>query len=66
VGSLFRGSARAVTFEFDRETESSTAFERLIIEPDRLAAGRYRVTTSVTDRTRNVKSESVALEIEIR
>jgi hypothetical protein len=53
-------------FEFDRETESSTAFERLIIEPGRLAAGRYRVTMSVTDRTRNVKSESVALEIEIR
>lgn len=65
VGSLVR-SARAVMFEFDRETESSTAFERLIIEPGRLAAGRYRVTMSVTDRTRNVKSESVALEIEIR
>jgi tetratricopeptide (TPR) repeat protein len=65
VGSLFR-STRAVMFEFDRETESTTAFERLIIEPGRLAPGRYRVTMSVTDRTRNVKSESVALEIEIR
>lgn len=65
VGKLF-SSARAVVFEFDREIESTTSFERLIIEPDRLPAGRYRVTLSVTDRTRNVKSESVALEIEIR
>jgi hypothetical protein len=65
VGKLF-SSLRAVVFEFDRETEGRTAFERLIIEPDRLTAGRYRVTLSVTDLTRNVKSESVALEIEIR
>ena len=65
VGRLF-SSARKVEFEFDRETESSMAFERLVIEPDRLPAGRYRVTVSVTDRIRNVKSESVALEIEIR
>ncbi len=65
VGKLF-SSARTVVFEFDRETESSTALERLIVQPDRLPAGRYRVTVSVTDRTRNVKSESVALEIEIR
>lgn len=65
VGRLF-SSARKVVFEFDRDAESSTAFERLVIEPDRLPAGRYRVTVSVTDRTRNVKSESVALEIEIR
>jgi hypothetical protein len=65
LGNLLK-DARAVTFEFDRETESSMAFERLIIDPDRLAAGRYRVMLSVTDRTRNVKSESVALEIEIR
>jgi hypothetical protein len=65
VGRLF-SSARKVVFEFDRETESSMAFERLVIEPDRLPAGRYRVTVSVTDRTINVKSESVALEIEIR
>jgi hypothetical protein len=64
VARLF--STRAVVLEFDRETESSTSFERLIIEPDRLPAGRYRVTLSVTDHTRNVKSESVALEIEIR
>lgn len=65
LGRMF-SNARTVVFEFDRETESSTAFERLIIEPDRLPAGRYRVTLSVTDRTRNVKSESVALDIEIR
>jgi hypothetical protein len=65
VARLF-STARAVVFEFDRETESSSSFERLIIEPDRLPAGRYRVTLAVTDLSRNVKSESVALEIDIR
>jgi hypothetical protein len=65
VGKLF-STTRTVAFEFDREIASSTAFERLIVQPDRLPAGRYRVTLAVTDRTRNVKSESVALEIEIR
>ncbi len=65
LGRLF-SNARAVVFEFDRETESSTSVEKLIIEPDHLPAGRYRVTVSVTDRTRNVKSESAVLEIEIR
>lgn len=60
------GGVRPVVFEFDRVTESSTAIEKLIIEPDRLPAGRYRVTLAVTDLARNVKSESVALEIEIR
>lgn len=65
LGKLFT-NAHAVVFEFDREIESSTSAERLIVEPGRLPAGRYRVTLSVTDRTRNVKSESVALEIEIR
>ena len=65
LGRLF-SNARVVVFEFDRETEGSTSYERLIIEPDHLPAGRYRVTLSVTDLTRNVKSESVTLEIEIR
>jgi len=60
------GGVRPVVFEFERVTESSNAIEKLIIEPDRLPAGRYRVTLAVTDLTRNVKSESVALEIEIR
>lgn len=60
------GAARPVVFEFERDNEFSTARERLAIEPDKLAAGRYRVTVSVTDLTRNVKSESVALDITIR
>lgn len=55
-----------VVFEFDRAGESSSAIEQLIIEPGRLPAGRYRVTLSVTDLTRNVKSESALLEIDIR
>jgi len=65
---LFGGSggARPVVFEFERGSEFSIARERLVIEPDKLAAGRYRVTVAVTDLTRNVKSESVALDITIR
>jgi hypothetical protein len=60
------GSARPVVFEFERGDELAIARERLVIEPHKLAAGRYRVTVSVTDLTRNVKSESVALDITIR
>ena len=63
---LFGGSTRPVVFEFERGSEFSIARERLVIEPDKLAAGRYRVTVAVTDLTRNVKSESVALDITIR
>jgi GWxTD domain-containing protein len=62
---LFRDS-RPIAFEFTREGDSRRAVEQLIIEPDRIPRGRYRVTVAVTDLSRNVKSESVALEIEIR
>ena len=63
---LFGGSARPVVFEFERGAELGSATERLVIEPDKLPPGRYRVTVAVTDLTRNVKSESVALDITIR
>ena len=63
---LFAASARPVVFEFERGAQFSTAQERLVIEPDKLPPGRYRVTVAVTDLTRNVKSESVALDITIR
>jgi hypothetical protein len=63
---MFGEPARPVVFEFERAATFSTAIERLVLEPDRVPAGRYRVTLAVTDLTRNVKSESVALEIEIR
>jgi len=63
---LFGGSARPVVFEFERGAQFSTAQERLVIEPDKLPPGRYRVSVAVTDLTRNVKSESVALDIIIR
>ncbi len=63
---LFGGSARPVVFEFERGAQFSTAPERLVLEPDKLPPGRYRVTVAVTDLTRNVKSESVALDITIR
>jgi hypothetical protein len=38
----------------------------LVIDPDKLPAGRYRVTVLVTDLQRNVKSESAALDVTIR
>jgi len=61
------GSPAPVVFEFDREGEWRGAVpERLVIEPGRLAPGRYRVTLSVTDLPTNVKSETVALDITIR
>ena len=60
---MFGGSGRPIVFEFERTADFSTATERLAIEPDKLPAGRYRVTVAVTDLTRNVKSESVALDI---
>jgi hypothetical protein len=62
---LVGGAARTVVFEFDREVTSSSTAEQLVIEPGELPAGRYRVTLAVTDGRRNVKSESVALDITI-
>ena len=63
---LWPGGPRPVVFSVDRARAVSPAVEQLVIEPDKLPAGRYRVTLSVTDLSRNVKSESVAIEIEIR
>lgn len=63
---LLGAAARPVVFEFERVAGPGVAAERLVIDPDRLPAGRYRVTVAVTDLTRNVKSESVALDISIR
>ncbi len=60
------GRARPVVFEFERDVDASRTAERLVIQPDQLPAGRYRVTVAVTDLRRNVKSESVALDITIR
>lgn len=63
---MFGGAARPSVFEFDRDVIGTAATQQLVIEPDRLPPGRYRVSVAVTDRSRNVKSESVALEIAIR
>lgn len=63
---MFGAAGRPIVFEFDRDAIGATAIQQLVIEPDRLAPGRYRVTVAVTDLSRNVKSESVVLEIAIR
>ncbi|HEV8305873.1 MAG TPA: hypothetical protein VGQ25_12975 [Gemmatimonadales bacterium] len=60
------GRGRPVVLEFGRDVAASRTAERLVIQPDQLPAGRYRVTVAVTDLRRNVKSESAALDITIR
>jgi hypothetical protein len=60
------GGARPVVFEFDRDVRGRGGPERLVITPDQLPPGRYRVTVDVTDLLRNVKSEAAALEVTIR
>ncbi|HXH63311.1 MAG TPA: GWxTD domain-containing protein [Gemmatimonadales bacterium] len=63
---LLRG-AGAVVFEFTREAPVRAFMqEQLEIEPGRLPPGRYRVTLSVTDLRRNVKSETVLIVIQVR
>jgi hypothetical protein len=66
VGRLL-GGGRPVVFEFDRDIAGGggAAAERLVITPGELPAGRYRVTVALTDLRRNVKSESVALDITV-
>jgi hypothetical protein len=66
VSRLLPGGGRTIVFEFDRESLSNNTIEQLVIEPDKLPPGRYQVMVAVTDLTRNVKSESVALDISIR
>ena len=66
VGRLLRG-VDPVVFEFAREVApGERVAEQVILEAGRVPPGRYRVSLAVTDLRRNVKSESVALEITIR
>jgi len=61
------GTGHPVVFEFTRETPATdVALERLVLDPRRMSPGRYRVTLGVTDVVRNVKEESVAVEITVR
>jgi hypothetical protein len=65
IGRMF-GSESRVELEFDREGLWQERMpERLVIQPGRLAPGRYRVTLAVTDLPSNVKSETIAIEITI-
>lgn len=60
------GKDRPLIFEFERTVPAAFVTpERLVIEPGRLAPGRYRVTLAVTDLERNVKSETVALVVTV-
>jgi hypothetical protein len=66
VGRLVRGRS-PVSFEFERRAAGAeTVVERLLLEPGRVPAGRYRVTLAVTDLATNVKSESAVLVVTLR
>lgn len=66
VARLFGGGA-PVVLEFDREVPARLVTpEHLIITPERLPAGRYRVALTVTDLVADVKSETTAIEVEVR
>jgi hypothetical protein len=53
--------------EFEREARNaSIVAEHVVIAPERLAPGRYRVTVSVTDLMHDVKTETATIEILIR
>ena len=61
------GVGHAIVVEFTREAPAQDVMvEQLVLEPGRVPRGRYRVTLGVTDALRNVKSESVAVEITVR
>ncbi|HEU5260356.1 MAG TPA: GWxTD domain-containing protein [Gemmatimonadales bacterium] len=61
------GGSHEVVFEFTREAPAQDlAVEQLVLEAGRVPPGRYRVTLGVTDAVRNVKAESVAVEITVR
>lgn len=66
LGGWF-GGVPPVEFEFERDVAlAPVTVEQLVLAPGRVPPGRYRVTLVVTDLRRNVKSESVALEIVLR
>ena len=61
------GARQPVVVEFTREAPAEdVTVEQVVLEPGRVPPGRYRVTLGVTDLVRNVKSESVAVEITVR
>lgn len=61
------GAAHPVVFEFTRDVPAREAVaEQVVIAPGRVPPGHYRVTVAVTDLSRNVKSQSVALDVTLR
>jgi len=66
VGRMF-GVAHPVVFEFTRDVAArETVPEQVVLAPGRVPAGHYRVTVAVTDLSRLVKSQSVALDVTLR
>lgn len=66
VGRMF-GVAHPVVFEFTRDVPvRETVPEQVVLAPGRVPAGHYRVTVAVTDLSRLVKSQSVALDVTLR
>ena len=66
VGRMF-GVAHPVVFEFTRDVDArETVPEQVVLAPGRVTAGHYRVSVAVTDLSRLVKSQSVALDVTLR
>lgn len=66
LARLFAATTPLV-LEFDRAAPgASTVVEQIVIAPGRLPRGRHRVTLSVTDLLRNVKTETVATDLVVR
>jgi len=66
LGALIKGRG-PVTFSFTREGPAEAVkVERLTIEAGRLPAGSYRVTLTVTDLTIRQRTQSVAIDVDVR
>ena len=62
-----RGAGRSATVRFERDQPArSTTIESLVLDPGRLAPGRYRVWIQVRDETLVRRAASARLEFELR
>jgi hypothetical protein len=60
------GGAR-VTFAYERETPAAPAIaERLVVQPQQLRAGTYRVTVAVRDRVLGLRTRTASVTVALR
>ena len=64
---LRRGRERPLTVAFDRERDfAPRIIESLVVDPDRLPRGRYRLHIEVSDQVQQVRSTSATIEFRLR